>query len=136
MDTPEGKVKKEIKAFLESIGAWYFMPVQTGYGRRTLDFLGCYRGRFFAIEAKRGDRIEKPAAFQALEIHEILSHGGLAFMAQSVDDVKMFFTLGGLGRFDPFYHARDAQEFKEALQKQQLPAKMVEQLTRDFTEQK
>ena len=53
MKTPEGKVKDEIKAYLKSIGAYQFWPVQTGYGAATVDCLACYLGRFIAIEAKR-----------------------------------------------------------------------------------
>ncbi|MCI0558764.1 MAG: hypothetical protein MN733_09730, partial [Nitrososphaera sp.] len=46
--TPEGKVKAEIKAGLKALGSdcHFFMPVQTGYGRRAVDFIGCYRRRF------------------------------------------------------------------------------------------
>jgi hypothetical protein len=49
--TPEGKVKARVKRALAALpGKVYsFMPVQTGYGAPTLDFLICYRGRFFAI---------------------------------------------------------------------------------------
>lgn len=54
--TPEGRVKKKVKAHLDAIGAYYFMPVQTGYGKSTLDFLCCWRGLFFAIETKRGGK--------------------------------------------------------------------------------
>lgn len=51
--TPEGQVKRAIKKFLEQMGAWYHMSVMNGMGKPTLDFICCYRGRFFAIEAKR-----------------------------------------------------------------------------------
>lgn len=50
--TPEGKVKQSIKAYLSGVNAYYHMPVQNGMGEPTLDFIGCYRGFFFAIEAK------------------------------------------------------------------------------------
>lgn len=55
MKTPEGKVKKAIEYLLERHGedVYYFKPVQTGYGTRTLDYLCCVRGRFLGIEAKR-----------------------------------------------------------------------------------
>lgn len=52
--TPEGRVKRKVSAMLNGLGpeCWTFMPVQTGYGKRALDYLICYRGRFFAIETK------------------------------------------------------------------------------------
>ena len=30
--TPEGKVKKKVKEYLQSIGAWYYMPVFKWHG--------------------------------------------------------------------------------------------------------
>ena len=53
--TPEGKVKKQIRAFLNEHGdnVWWFEPVQSGYGKPALDFIACWYGRFLAIEAKR-----------------------------------------------------------------------------------
>ena len=53
--TPEGKTKDRIKKVLKECGAWYYMPVQTGYGNTHLDFI-CARGdtrELFFIEAKR-----------------------------------------------------------------------------------
>ena len=70
-ETPEGKVKRKVKELLSAYGAYWFCPVQTGMGARTLDFLGAHSGRFFAIETKApgkhmteqqraiADRIEK-----------------------------------------------------------------------------
>ena len=55
MATPESKTKARVKKTLEANNAWYFMPVQGGFGDYTLDFL-CARwpdSRFFAIETKK-----------------------------------------------------------------------------------
>ena len=35
MRTPEGKLKNQVKAFLKERGAYFFMPVPTGYGTPT-----------------------------------------------------------------------------------------------------
>lgn len=52
-NTPEGKVKRRVSQILKhSDCCYYFMPVQTGYGSPTLDYLGGSRGRAFAIETK------------------------------------------------------------------------------------
>ena len=53
MPTPEGAVKRKITAVLKSTpGLYYYMPVPSGYGNTSLDYIGCYNGLFFAIEAK------------------------------------------------------------------------------------
>ena len=51
--TPEAKVKRHVSQILKRADqCYYFMPVQTGYGSPTLDYLGCSRGRAFSIETK------------------------------------------------------------------------------------
>ena len=52
MQTPEAKVKQRVKEILDEAGAYYDMPVPSGYGKPTLDFIGCYKGYYFAIETK------------------------------------------------------------------------------------
>ena len=48
--TPEGKVKKKVKEYLKSIGAWYYMPVSNGMGRAGCpDILLCYKGLFIVF---------------------------------------------------------------------------------------
>ena len=51
--TPEGKVKKAIKRTLDKYkGLYVFMPVPSGFGKSSLDYVICWAGRFLAIEAK------------------------------------------------------------------------------------
>ena len=50
--TPEGKVKDQIKKILKERGAYCYMPVSNGMGAPALDFIVCYRGMFLSIEAK------------------------------------------------------------------------------------
>ena len=51
--TPEAKLKRKVSPLLKAAEAcYYFMPVHTGYGSPTLDYLGSSRGRAFAIETK------------------------------------------------------------------------------------
>lgn len=53
MTTPEGKVKAKVNKILSQYdGVYRFMPVPTGYGMTTLDYLLCVHGRFVAIETK------------------------------------------------------------------------------------
>lgn len=74
--TPEGKVKKKISELLKKHGAYYEMPVPTGFGKSGLDYIGCHEGRFFSIEAKApGNR---PTPRQELTIQTIRDAGGAA----------------------------------------------------------
>lgn len=76
--TPEGKVKERVKAVLKAAGAYYHMPVVTGHGRPSLDFVGCHAGRFFGVETKAGSG--KPTERQRLTMQEIERAGGRAFL--------------------------------------------------------
>lgn len=76
--TPEGRIKAKVKRLLHKYGAHYFMPVQTGYGRKHLDFICCHVGRYFAIETKAPGK--KPTGLQVACIREIESAGGAAFV--------------------------------------------------------
>lgn len=77
--TPEGKVKKTISALLKSVpGMYFFMPVPSGYGESTLDYLGCYKGRFFAVEAKAPGK--KPTDRQIMMIERMRRAGGTVFV--------------------------------------------------------
>ena len=68
--TPEGKVKRHVSQILKRAEeVYYFMPVQTGYGSPTLDYLGSSRGRSFAIETKAPGK--KPTVRQLAIIKEM-----------------------------------------------------------------
>ena len=77
--TPEVKVKKRIKKLLDDAGAYYAMPIGTGYGNSGVpDFLVCLGGEFLAIEAKAGKN--KPTALQEKHMREIEAAGGRALV--------------------------------------------------------
>jgi hypothetical protein len=77
--TPEGRVKKKVSDFLKSVdNLYYFMPVPSGYGESTLDYLGCYRGKLFAIETKAPGK--KPTSRQETTIRFIRAAGGKVFV--------------------------------------------------------
>jgi hypothetical protein len=76
--TPEGKVKKKVKAMLNLHGAYYFMPVQQGYGASGLDFHGVHKGRGYAIECKAPGRTITPR--QKLTKHEMEKAGTEVFV--------------------------------------------------------
>jgi hypothetical protein len=68
--TPEGKVKAAVKRVLARYPeSYFFMPVQAGFGKKTLDFLICHYGEFIAIETKAPGK--KPTPLQDDTIREI-----------------------------------------------------------------
>ena len=79
--TPEGRVKRALINELEKAKAYYFMPVQTGMGKRTLDFLVCFKGYFFGIEAKAPGG--KLTALQEKTIRDIGKAGGECIVIDS-----------------------------------------------------
>jgi Holliday junction resolvase len=93
MATPESKVKQQVKTILNDLGAYYFMPATGGYGRSGVpDFVGCYLGRFFALECKANGGTT--TTLQQREIKRIIDAGGYA----SVVDEQAVPTLKQLMR--------------------------------------
>lgn len=79
MITPESKVKKRVKEVLKNLGAYYVMPVTSGYGNSGApDFLVCHKGRFIGIECKAGKG--KTTALQDKNLDLIRQSGGLALV--------------------------------------------------------
>lgn len=81
--TPEGKVKVKISAMLKAAGAYYHMTVQNGMGAPSLDYVGCYKGRFFAIEAKAPGK--KPTPRQEGTIKTIRAAEGVVFVIDGAE---------------------------------------------------
>jgi Holliday junction resolvase len=87
--TPEKKVKNLVVKQLKELGAYYFFPATGGYGRSGVpDVVGCWNGRFFAIECKAGKNTT--TALQEFEIKKIREVGGVAWVVneQNIDSVK------------------------------------------------
>jgi len=88
MLTPEGKVKAEVKKYLKDLGAYYFMPVQTGYGAAGVDFYICYKGWFIAVETKAGEAVPKLRQRKVLE--DVDSCGGIALCINNVKSLQRY----------------------------------------------
>ena len=85
MATPEGRTKAKVRTLLSQYpGLYTYMPVPSGYGRTTIDYLGCYRGRFFAIETKAEGK--KPTLRQTHELHSMERAMGKRFVFGGVND--------------------------------------------------
>jgi Holliday junction resolvase len=88
-DTPEKKVKNAVRKVLDRLGIYHFMPPGMGLGRSGIpDIIGCYNGRFIAIECKAG--YGKATALQMRELNAIAAAGGFACLVNetSLDELE------------------------------------------------
>lgn len=84
--TPEGLTKKKIRKVLDKYrndGIYTFMPVPGGFGESTLDYLGFFIGRGYAIEAKAPGK--KPTPRQERIIEAIRASGTPVFVIDGVN---------------------------------------------------
>jgi len=87
-DTPEKKVKAAVRKVLDRLGIYHFMPPGMGLGRSGIpDIIGCYNGRFIAIECKAGNG--KTTALQERELAAIKAAGGFTFVAREYNLEEM-----------------------------------------------
>ena len=99
MTGPEAKLKAQVKAYLKSLGAYQFWPVQTGYGAATVDCLACIKGRWVAIETKAPGKLPTPR--QSVTMSEMHKAGGIAFATDSIERCRSYITDHVLGEYDP-----------------------------------
>lgn len=89
--TPEKRVKEQVVKQLKSFGGevYYFFPATGGYGRSGVpDIVGCYKGKFFAMECKAGSNTT--TALQERELEKIRKADGASWVIneQNVDSVS------------------------------------------------
>jgi hypothetical protein len=86
----ESDVSKAVVKYLNTLPKCWFFKVHGGafQMRGIPDYLGCYNGRFFAIEAKR-PKVGKVSNIQRLVLDRITKAGGIAIIADSVEQVKL-----------------------------------------------
>lgn len=88
MRTPEGVVKDAVKGLLgERLGMYVYMPVPSGYGQQSIDFIGSFRGAFFAIETKRPGK--KPTLRQEETLAEIRASGAATFVIDGAEEFHL-----------------------------------------------
>lgn len=91
--TPEGRVKARLNKRLKELRLlWKYMPVPSGYGMQSLDYLLCVSGHFVAIETKAKGK--RPTPRQEQTMAEIRAAGGLVFVVE--DDASMDTCIGSL----------------------------------------
>lgn len=87
--TPESKIKKEIREYLDSLGerCWHAQYTNSGYGKSGVpDRIVCYRGTFIGLEIKPYDK--SPTVWQRREIAAVIAAGGIAEVVWSVKQVQ------------------------------------------------
>ena len=73
--TPEGKVKRLIKAALKEHGVYYVMPLGTAFGKSGVpDFILCLHGQFVTVETKAGKN--GTTVLQEQNMNQIMESGG------------------------------------------------------------
>lgn len=88
--TPERRVKTKVRKVLDTLGAYYVMPVTGGYGNSGApDFLVCLHGRFVGIECKAGKNTTTP--LQEKNLRQIEKSGGVALVVND-ENVDVFAT--------------------------------------------
>jgi hypothetical protein len=95
--TPEGSVKKAIsRVLLEHDDVYFYMPVPSGYGKATLDYIGCSHGRFFGIEAKAPGK--NVTTRQERTIDDMRKAGATVFVIDgpgtAMDELTIWLTHG------------------------------------------
>ena len=106
--TPEGRVKRDIKALLISRGIWFFMPQNIGLGvSGVLDFICCIpltsageTGKLLAIEAKAFGKRNNTTTLQDKQIESIRTANGWAIVVDDVAQLEEFLKENCGGRKD------------------------------------
>jgi hypothetical protein len=84
MATEESKVKTKVKQVLKRYPCWTDWPVPSGYGKSTLDCIGCIGGYFFSIETKKpGGTL---TALQKVTLAAMHRAGGTVFVIDTTDE--------------------------------------------------
>lgn len=79
--TPEGRVKFQVKSVLLGRRVYYHMPVQNGMGAPTLDFTGCHKGFYYAVETKAPGKDATPR--QRNTMIKMIASGASIFLIDS-----------------------------------------------------
>ena len=85
--TEESEIKKKIKRYLDSVGAFWSAVTGGAYSKPgDPDLIACFHGRYIAIEAKTPRGAQSP--IQKRREKEIIEAGGIYILARSVEDVE------------------------------------------------
>lgn len=108
--TPEGRVKQGMKNWLlvhniipaakafdalatgQVVDGWYYMPVQGMYSVKGIpDFIVCFKGRFYGLEAKASDGETTPN--QETQLRVIGMAGGVTAVVTDASQLPAIFGV-------------------------------------------
>ena len=85
--TPEGKLKREIKAYLNARSIYWAIIPEGAYGKSgDPDIIACYKGMFVGLEAKTYEGHQ--SNIQKVRQREIEDSGGVYAIVRSVEEVE------------------------------------------------
>jgi len=86
----ESKFQTDVLKLLESIGG-YWIKIHVGAYQKKgePDIVGCYKGKFYALELKQGKN--KPSPLQEYKLNLIRKSGGKSMAIYSLEDVRELF---------------------------------------------
>ena len=106
-DTPEKKVKQQVKKATEEAGGYMFYPVMGGMGTNGIsDIVACMNGYFAGIETKAGKG--KPTKLQLRQLRLIYESGGTALV---INENNMHLLRAWLAH--PEKQMTNVEDFKE-----------------------
>lgn len=98
MPLKEADITRQIRDFLKMQNIWHWKHWSgMGSAPGVSDILGCYQGRFMAIEVKRPGR--KATDAQRRFIDNVNDAGGIGFVADSIEDVVEGLGIKGVRLF-------------------------------------
>jgi hypothetical protein len=91
----EEHVKEDVKEILKRHGVWSFMPIGGAFTAVGIpDFIGCFHGRFIAVETKFGRN--KLSAWQERVLGLIKEAGGIALVINETNLQDLENELSGI----------------------------------------
>ena len=95
----EKKVKEKVKKILKKLDCYYCMPATGGYGASGVpDIIGCFKGRFLAIECKSDGN--KPTELQKKHLSDISKAKGQALVIDETNiDMLESYILKSIYQF-------------------------------------
>lgn len=99
--TPEGRIKAQVKRILDRYSPMdKYWPVPGGLGASHLDFIGCYYGKYIAIETKAPGK--KPTPRQVARLDSVHRAGGFAMVIDGVEGLQELEHLLGIIKAEYF----------------------------------
>lgn len=113
--TPEGALKKEIKAYLKSRGIYWAIVPEGAFGKSgDPDLIACYKGLFVGLEAKTYEG--RQSGIQQVRQREIEDSGGIYAIVRNVREVEAALERAEANQKEIRRRARNARKSAKQVQ--------------------